>query len=154
MTVVMLPGAVRHPDRRVAVIVDYFEQLRPDSLDHLGAIYQDDARFKDPFNEVRGLAPIRRIFAHMFETLDAPRFIVKDIAVDGDACWLAWDFVFHNRRMGDERQCIRGASLLRLGSDGRITDHRDYWDAAEELYEKLPLIGAVMRWLRRRITSS
>jgi len=28
--------------------------------------------------------------------------------------------------------------------------HRDYWDAAGELYAKLPLIGAVMRWLRRR----
>jgi steroid delta-isomerase len=27
--------------------------------------------------------------------------------------------------------------------------HRDYWDAAEELYEKLPLVGALMRWLKR-----
>jgi ketosteroid isomerase-like protein len=154
VTVVMMPGVVRHPDRRVAAIVDYFEQLRPESLDHLATIYHDEAGFKDPFNEVRGLAPIRRIYAHMFETLEAPRFIVMDIAVDGDHCWLGWDFVFHNRRMGDERQCIRGATLLRLGADGRITDHRDYWDAAEELYEKLPLIGALMRWLRRRITSS
>jgi hypothetical protein len=154
MTVVMLPGTVRHADRRVAAIVEFFEQLRPETLDHLGTIYQDGARFKDPFNEVRGLAPIRRIFGHMFETLDAPRFIVKDIAVEADSCWLGWDFVFHNRRMGEQRQCIRGATLLRLGADGRITDHRDYWDAAEELYEKLPLIGSLMRWLRRRITSS
>jgi len=28
--------------------------------------------------------------------------------------------------------------------------HRDYWDAAEELYEKLPVIGALMRWLKKR----
>jgi hypothetical protein len=28
--------------------------------------------------------------------------------------------------------------------------HRDYWDAAEELYEQLPGIGVLMRWLRRR----
>ena len=34
--------------------------------------------------------------------------------------------------------------------DGRIVMHRDYWDVAEELYEKLPLIGALMRWLKRR----
>ena len=138
----------------IEALIDFFHGLSPQSVARFPEFYSADAYFKDPFNEVRGLAPIRRIFAHMFETLDAPRFIVKDIAVDGDACWLAWDFVFHNRRMGDERQCIHGASLLRLGSDGRITDHRDYWDAAEELYEKLPLIGAVMRWLRRRITSS
>jgi steroid delta-isomerase len=27
--------------------------------------------------------------------------------------------------------------------------HRDYWDAAEELYEKLPVLGALMRWLKQ-----
>jgi len=31
--------------------------------------------------------------------------------------------------------------------------HRDYWDAAEELYEKLPGIGAFMRFLKRRANS-
>ena len=35
----------------------------------------------------------------------------------------------------------------------RITLHRDYWDAAEELYEKLPLLGTLMRWLKRRARS-
>lgn len=37
-----------------------------------------------------------------------------------------------------------------LYADGRIAQHRDDWDAAEELYEKLPAIGALMRWLKRR----
>jgi hypothetical protein len=27
--------------------------------------------------------------------------------------------------------------------------HRDYWDAAEELYEKLPVIGFVMKQLKK-----
>jgi hypothetical protein len=31
--------------------------------------------------------------------------------------------------------------------------HRDYWDAAEELYEKLPWVGGVMRWLKQRSRS-
>jgi steroid delta-isomerase len=39
---------------------------------------------------------------------------------------------------------------LILNDDGRIAQHRDYWDAAEELYEKLPVIGGLMRWMRRR----
>ena len=34
-------------------------------------------------------------------------------------------------------------------SFGRVNYHRgDYWDAAEELYEKLPLIGSLMYWLK------
>jgi hypothetical protein len=39
---------------------------------------------------------------------------------------------------------------VRFAADGRVGWHRDYWDAAEELYEKLPLIGSLMRLLRRR----
>jgi len=40
-----------------------------------------------------------------------------------------------------------------LRCDGRVNSHRDYWDAAEELYEKLPLMGLLMRFLRRTMSS-
>jgi steroid delta-isomerase len=35
--------------------------------------------------------------------------------------------------------------------DGRVVYHRDYWDAAGELYERIPLLGALMRGVRRRL---
>ena len=39
---------------------------------------------------------------------------------------------------------------MRFAADGRVVYHRDCWDAAEELYEKLPVLGALMRWLKRQ----
>jgi len=36
---------------------------------------------------------------------------------------------------------------------GEVVFHRAYRDAAGELYAKLPLLGSVMRWLRRRAAS-
>ena len=53
------------------------------------------------------------------------------------------------RRFSSAEQCIRGATHLRFAADGRVSFHRDYWDAAEELYEKLPLLGSLMRGLKR-----
>ena len=50
-----------------------------------------------------------------------------------------------------DEQSIRGCTELRFDSAGQVALHRDYWDAAEELYEKLPLLGALMRALRRRL---
>jgi ketosteroid isomerase-like protein len=140
-------------DIRARRVVEFFESLRVEDLARLGELYAHDAFFKDPFNEVRGLAPIEAIFAHMFRSLDGPRFVVHDAVVQGDQCFLSWDFVFRLRRSGGEALTVRGASHLRFGSDGRITSHRDYWDAAEELYEKLPLLGALMRWLKRRVNA-
>jgi steroid Delta-isomerase len=138
----------------VNAIVDYFEKLSPESLAQLGEIYDDSARFKDPFNDVQGLAQIRRIFSHMYDTLDRPRFEVVTRVTQGQECFLTWNFRFSFRGRGSQtEQCIRGATHLTLAPDGRVVVHRDYWDAAEELYEKLPLLGALMRWLKRRISS-
>ena len=54
-------------DPRAQAVIAAFEGLTPDRLDALGSLYTDDARFKDPFNEVQGRPAIRAIFAHMFE---------------------------------------------------------------------------------------
>ena len=141
---------VRCEDPRVARIVALFETLTPADTTRLHEVYADDVRFKDPFNEVQGIAAVQRIFAHMFVALDEPRFVVRDIIVQGDACFITWDFIFRFKRFGHGLQTIRGASHVELDAQGRITLHRDYWDAAEELYEKLPMVGALMRWLKRR----
>jgi ketosteroid isomerase-like protein len=137
----------------VARIVDAFEALTEADVARVPELYTDDAIFKDPFNEVRGTAAIEGIFRHMFVALDAPRFVVRDIVVDGDQCFLSWDFLFRMKRFRRDGQCIRGGSHLKLAPDGRIALHRDYWDAAEELYEKLPLVGGLMRWLKNRANS-
>lgn len=149
----MTAATPRHDDPRVARVVDAFEALAPDTLDALCALYADDARFKDPFNDVRGHAALRRVFVHMFRSLDEPRFEVLDAVVQADQCFLTWDFRFRMKRFDRGTQKIHGSTHLRFGVDGRIALHRDYWDAAEELYEKLPLVGALMRWFKRRAGS-
>ena len=119
----------------------------------LAALYAEQARFKDPFNEVQGVAAIQAIFAHMFVALNEPHFKVRDIIVQGDQCFLSWDFIFRFKRFSNALQTVRGSSHLKLDAQGRITVHRDYWDAAEELYEKLPVVASLMRWLKRRANS-
>jgi len=135
-------------------IVEVFQTLTPASVDTLDAVYAPQARFKDPFNDVRGLPEIQRIFRHMFVSLENPRFVITERIVQGGQCFLTWEFRFCFRRFKQgQEQCILGGSHLVLDEAGRITLHRDYWDAAEELYEKLPLLGGLMRWLKARANS-
>ena len=136
----------------IARVVSFYETLSRESLGRLGEVYAASARFKDPFNDVVGTGPISRIFEAMFEQLDAPRFHVLEAVGDARRACLVWVFDFRNPRLdGGRPQQIRGASWLEFDDQGRVSLHRDYWDAAEELYEKLPVVGALMRWLRRRI---
>ncbi len=137
-------------DPRVQRIIEAFERLQPADIERMDQLYSADAQFKDPFNEVQGVPAIQQVFRHMFVALREPRFVIRDAVCEGDQCFLSWDFLFRMRRFRSDEQCIRGGSHLRLLADGRISVHRDYWDAAEELYEKLPALGGLMRWLKRR----
>lgn len=137
----------------LAQLIDFFESIAPDNVGRLSAVYTGDVWFKDPFNEVQGIDEVTRIFTHMFTQVDAPRFVVTGSVLQGEQAFLTWDFLFRMKRFSRAEQCIRGASHLRFAPDGRVAFHRDYWDAAEELYEKLPLLGGLMRALKRAARS-
>jgi hypothetical protein len=64
-----------------------------------------------------------------------------------------WEFRFATKRFARGAQCIEGATHIVFDAGGAVLLHRDYWDAAEELYEKLPLLGTLMRWLKRRFAA-
>ncbi len=152
MNIPQKPGADNSP--AVARVVEFFEGLTPETVVDLRTIYSTNARFKDPFNDVNGLGPIERIFQHMFVALERPRFVVTERVLQGSQCFLTWEFRFKFRRFDtDSEQVILGASHLVFDDTGLVCLHRDYWDAAEELYEKLPLIGGLMRWLKKRANS-
>ncbi len=135
---------------RIDALVRYFETLAPDAVAQLPRFYAPDCRFVDPFNDVRGCERVAAIFRHMFDQLDAPRFIVRDRVTEGARVLLTWDFEFRFRRWRTgELQSIHGASLIGFDDAGLVALHRDYWDAAE-LYEKLPAIGVLLRLLKRQ----
>ena len=130
----------------------YFESISPADVPRLGTIYTEDAYFRDPFNEVTGVSEIARIFGAMFEHLDDVRFTILETVADDGGAMLTWDMCYRVRKWRPHQsQVIHGATHLRFALDGRIAYHRDYWDAANELYAKLPLIGPVMRLLRRKL---
>jgi len=131
----------------LARYVACFEQLKPERLDELADLFAEQAHFKDPFNDVRGRIAIRRVFAHMYSRLSAPRFVVNAQALDGNVALLHWRFFFMTHAGGPE-QAIEGMSRVLFDSDGRVAEHLDYWDAAEQVYAKVPLLGFLLRRLR------
>lgn len=149
----MSTAPARRPETspRLTKVIAFFETITRSSVAGLGQHYTEDAWFKDPFNEVTGHAPMLRIFEHMFEQVHEPRFVIIEAVEQDDAAFLTWEFRFRMKRFDTVTvQVVRGASHLRFAADDRIHYHRDYWDAAEELYEKLPMVGWLMRFLKRQ----
>jgi len=136
---------------RLGRVIEFFETISPEQLSQIDALYAPDCRFKDPFNEVSGTQAVHGIFAAMFRQVQSPRFFVRQWLIEERQAFLTWDFEFQLKRQQQAQPLrIHGASRLVFDDQGRIVLHRDYWDAAEELYEKLPLLGVLMRWLKKR----
>lgn len=136
----------------VDALLPFYEHLRPEDVENFDRYYRHDARFRDPFNHVSSIAGIKRIFRHMFTQVRDPAFrITKVIVGEGDAI-LFWTFHFRFKGLGcKSAQSLEGVTHLAFDEDGLVTLHRDYWDAAEELYSRLPVIGTLMRGLQRVI---
>ncbi|PTU71100.1 MULTISPECIES: nuclear transport factor 2 family protein [Chromobacterium] len=129
-------------------LLDWYQTLTPQTLPDIARFYTENARFKDPFNDVRGVAKIQAVFHHMFKTLEQPRFTVIHALRDGDQAFITWDFDF---AYAGRKVSIHGGSHFQFDADGKIMLHRDYWDAAEELFEKIPLLGLPVAWLRKKL---
>jgi len=128
----------------------YFEKLSANNLDELDTYYAADARFKDPFHEVAGVAAIRAILHHTFDKLPGACFrVTRRFPGEEGHAVILWEMDF---TMPVTRQptTIRGATHLTFATDGNVTLHRDYWDAAEELYGRLPVLKWLMRALARQ----
>ena len=124
------------------------EALEPQ--DRLDRIVAPDVRFVDPFNDVTGIESYRAVFRHMFETVEQPRFAILRTAIEGDIAFYRWRFSFR-RKGAAEIWTIEGMSEVRFLANGLVAEHIDHWDAAGQLYERLPVIGALLRWIRRKL---
>ena len=132
-------------------LVDYWHTLTPATVDAITTVYTEGAYFRDPFNEVTGIEKIRPIFADMFVRLREPKFTIIETIEQSHGALLIWDFTFRLKALKpDLNRRIHGTSHIRFAPDGRVQYHRDYWDAAGELYEQLPLVGSLMRFLKKR----
>jgi steroid Delta-isomerase len=129
----------------------FFETLTPESLSRLPEHVTADVRFRDPFNNVVGEPALRRIFETMFAHVREPRFVVLASAREGDTGFLSWRFTGSVRALGPAPLQLLGVSEVRLAPDGRVREHIDHWDAASQVYARVPLLGWVLRRLGARL---
>lgn len=130
------------------------EQLDRATLADLLALCDPDMHFRDPFNDCRGVDAFGRIMQDMFAKLDHVRFRTNHMAwsaTDESCALVHWTLDANLRALDGKPWHVEGCSMLRFGADSKLTAHYDYWDAAGGLYERLPVLGRVLRLLRRRI---
>lgn len=125
----------------------FFEQMKREDLVRLPEFFADQARFKDPFNDVTGIEQINKVFHHMFEILDTPKFIIDEAVLESDVAYIKWNFTGASNA---KQLKLVGLSRVVFNDRGLVSEHVDYWDASEQFYMKLPVIGSILRFIRNK----
>lgn len=143
-------------DATLQAYVNAFETLTPDTLDtNLGLLLADNVVFKDPFNHVTGRTATLAVFKHMFATVSHPKFTVFMAAQDPNmtrCALLYWQFDFE-LPSNQSAQQIDGMSRVTFNTEDLVSEHTDYWDAGEQVYAKVPLLGWGIRQVIKRLSA-
>ena len=135
-------------DAALARYAAYFDTLTRERLSEMDRLFAADARFCDPFNDVRGVPAIRRVFEHMYETIEQPRFVIRHRVRDESVAYLKWNFT---GRTGRHDFDFVGLSEVRFDPQGLVAAHLDYWDSGTLVYERMWVLGALVRMVKRRV---
>jgi len=126
-----------------------YQSLDKHNLGSLKEIYSDDIIFVDAMHEVSGLAALTHYFQHLYANLDYCNFNIEQVIEQhGQAC-VVWKMEYaHPRLNGGQRILVDGVSHLEFTD--KIDRHRDYLDLGQMLYEHLPLVGSVIKAIKKR----
>lgn len=154
----------RHPDapavdstaetEALARFAAFFESFSSDRIERLLAeTYADDIYFNDTLKTVRGRSTLAHYLADSAAAVEDCRVRVLSTTrtAEGEHL-LRWHMVirFKRFRRGIDTETL-GMSHLRFDAQGRVVYHQDYWNAADGLYEHVPLLGSLIRMIKRRL---
>jgi len=154
----------RHPDSvpanspaerdALARFTDFFSSFAGDRINRLlDGVYAEDVYFNDTLKSVRGRAALAHYLAESAAAVEDCRVEVLNVSRAGDGeHLLRWKMMirFRKLRRGVDTWTV-GISHLRFDRDGRVVYHQDYWNAADGVYEHVPLLGGMIRMLKRRL---
>ena len=137
-----LPQKIRH------LYLHFNKKILPQLED----IYSENVQFRDPINTVIGLVQLEEYFGSSMKNLLDCRFEFHhslEMPDSGEAV-LFWTMHYRHKKLaGGKTLELTGSSHL-MYSD-KVHYHQDYYDAGAMVYEHLPVVGSIIRRIKKRM---
>ncbi|MDR9440888.1 MAG: nuclear transport factor 2 family protein [Halomonas sp.] len=131
----------------------FFNKLDKTCTKKLYQVYTADVEFIDPLHHIKGREALEGYFCTLYDNVTSCQFTFYETLQRQDTAFITWTMhLVHPRLDGGHRVEVEGCSHLLFAEDGRVVRHRDYFDAGALLYERLPVMGPAVRWVKRQLT--
>lgn len=130
--------------------IDIYQQLSVDNLHLIKIIYHPEVTFIDPMHEINGINNLSEYFTSLYENLTECRFTIENVIENKDQAAVYWHMAYQHPKLNKGKSInVSGHSHIK-GKDSLVVYHRDYIDLGEMVYEHIPILGALTKWVKKR----
>lgn len=119
-------------------------------LDNIDEIYDSDAIFKDPLNDVRGVSAIHCYRSNFCRFFAECRLEIIDECVAADRAYLKWNLYF---KFKDKKRVHSVRGVTQLLFEDKIVYHEDVYNVGEMFYGQMPVVGNIAQALLRKMVT-
>jgi limonene-1,2-epoxide hydrolase len=127
---------------------NYFSPIDFNKLSILDEIYSDNIIFKDPIHEIQGIENLKTYFQKLNDNLIEGSFNFTDESVIGNKAYLSWEM---NLKLKRPKKYVKASGISVLIIEEKIISQRDYFDAGELFYENIPILGGIIRSIKKKL---
>ncbi|CAH6834395.1 putative transcriptional regulator [Vibrio chagasii] len=130
--------------------LNMYRELGTDNFDVLKTVYHPNIEFQDPLHHVSGIAALTHYFDNIYTQVTSCNFHIEHtFEVNGEAS-VYWTMHFVHKQLNGQKPIeVQGHSHLKM-LDDQVIYHRDYLDVGSMLYEHIPVLGCVIKSIKKR----
>lgn len=127
-----------------------YTHLNRSNLDLLDTLYDDNVDFIDPFGKIHGIESLRSHFSDLYRNVLSCEFQFGQAYVKSNSAMMIWQMRLRHRTLARKVPIeVAGSSQIRFNH--KVYFHRDYFDAGQMLYQNLPVVGSVIKFINKQV---
>jgi limonene-1,2-epoxide hydrolase len=117
----------------------------------LANIYSENIVFIDPIKSVSGLEDLTKYFEDLYQSVTSCHFTLTSHLPNSHRYSLEWVMHLQHKKISNNQKIeLNGASFIEF-KDDKVCYHRDYYDLGALVYERIPILGSVIRKVRHAL---
>ncbi len=131
--------------------IDIYQKLEAGNLHLLKELYGQSVVFIDPIHQLNGIDELQQYFEKLYSNIQSCTFKIDEVFFQEPYAAVYWTMQYiHPKLNGGNLVTVHGHSKLK-GHTDKVIYHRDYLDLGSMIYEQIPLLKNIIRWLKFRL---
>ena len=142
-------------ENKIEFTKKFFNSLNQETMDLVNIFYHPNAKFYDPIGNHEGVNSIKKYYAGIYEPVTKIKFDYDEPFMNNEQLAFPWKMTYCSSKLNKGKPIVvNGISRIKFDPvTHQAIYHRDYFDMGQMVYEEVPLLGSVVKWIKNKLKS-